>query len=116
MSRPLFRVGKRIIYMADIHIGLRECEIEYNDGREAAGIEVVFRDELKTEIYSEIVPEIEILTSFRQLEIMIGFADAYVNYQMFSEIGQVDYETIWDDLKKISAGLKLAVKNYFEIP
>ena len=102
--------------MADIHIGLRECTIEYNDGQEAAGIEVVFRDELKTEIYSEIVPEIEILTSFRQLEIMIGFADAYVNYQMFSEIGRVDYETIWDDLKKIAAGLELAVKNYFEMP
>ena len=102
--------------MADIHIGLRECEIEYNDGREAAGIEVVFRDELKTEIYSEIVPEIEILTEYRQMEIMIGFADAYFRFKMYSEIRQVDNETIWDDLKKIAAGLKLAVKNYFEMP
>ena len=102
--------------MADIHIGLRECEIEYENGNTAAGIEVVFRDELKTEIYSEIVPEIEILTSFRQLEIMIGFADAYFRFKMYSEIRQVDGETIWGDLKKISAGLRLAVKNYFEIP
>ena len=101
--------------MADIHIGLRECEIEYNDGREAAGIEVVFRDGLKTEIYSEIVPEIEILTEYRQIEIMIGFADAYFRFKMYSEIRQVDGETIWDDLKKISAGLRLAVKNYFEM-
>ena len=102
--------------MADIHIGLRECEIEYENGNTAAGIEVVFRDELKTEIYAEIVPEIEILTEFKQTEIMISFADAYVNHQMFSEISRVDYETIWDDLKKISAGLKLAVQNYFEMP
>lgn len=101
--------------MADIHIGLRECTIEYENGNTAAGIEVVFRDGLKTEIYSEVVPEIEILTQYRQLEIMISFADAYVNYQMFSEIGRVDYETIWEDLKKIAAGLGLAVKNYFEM-
>lgn len=101
--------------MADIHIGLRECEIEYNDGREAAGIEVVFRDELKTEIYSEIVPEIEILTEFKQVEIMLSFADAYFKFKMYSEIRQVDNETIWDDLKKIAAGLKLAVQNYFEM-
>lgn len=101
--------------MADIHIGLRECEIEYENGNTAAGIKVVFRDELKTEIYSEIVPEIEILTEFKQLEIMIGFADAYFRFKMYSEIRQVDNETIWDDLKKIAAGLKLAVQNYFEI-
>ena len=101
--------------MSDIHIGLRECEIEYNDGREAAGIEVVFRDELKTEIYSEIVPEIEILTEFKQVEIMLGFADAYFKFKLYSEIRQVDNETIWDDLKKIAAGLRLAVQNYFEI-
>ena len=100
----------------DIHIGLRECEIEYENGQEAAGIEVVFRDELKTEIYTEIVPEIEILTEYRQMEIMIGFADAYFKFKMYSEIRQVDNETIWDDLKKISAGLRLAVKNYFEMP
>ena len=50
----------------DIHIGLRECTIEYENGREAAGIEVVFRDELKTEIYSEVIPEIEILTEYKQ--------------------------------------------------
>lgn len=101
--------------MSDIHIGLRECEIEYNDGRTAAGIEVVFRDELKTEIFSEIVPEIEILTEYRQMEIMIGFADAYFRFKMYSEIRQVDGKTIWDDLKKIAAGLKMAVKNYFEM-
>ena len=101
--------------MSDIHIGLRECEIEYNDGRTAAGIEVVFRDELKTEIYTEIIPEIEILTEYRQMEIMIGFADAYCRFKMYSEIRQVDNETIWDDLKKIAAGLKLAVQNYFEM-
>ena len=98
----------------DIHIGLRECEIEYENGREAAGIEVVFRDELKTEIYSEIVPEIEILTEFKQTEIMISFADAYFKFKMYSEIRQVNGE-IWDDLKKIAAGLKLAVQNYFEM-
>ena len=101
--------------MADIHIGLAECTIEYNDGRTAAGIEVVFRDELKTEIYSEVVPEIEILTEYRQMEIMIGFADAYFRFKMYSEIRQMDNETIWDDLKKIAAGLKLAVQNYFEM-
>ena len=101
--------------MSDIHIGLCECQIEYDNGREAAGIEVVFRDELKTEIYTEVVPEIEILTEYRQMEIMIGFADAYFKFKMYSEIRQVDGETIWDDLKKISAGLKLAVKNYFEM-
>ena len=101
--------------MADIHIGLRECELEYTDGRTAAGIEVVFRDELKTEIYSEIVPEIEILTEYRQIEIMISFADAYFRFKMYSEIRQVNGE-IWDDLKKIAAGLKLAVQNYFEMP
>ena len=101
--------------MADIHIGLRECEIEYENGNTAAGIEVVFRDELKTEIYSEIVPEIEILTEFKQVEIMLGFADAYFKFKMYSEIRQVDNETIWDDLKKIAAGLRLAVKNYFEM-
>ena len=112
----MFRSMENGLYMADIHIGLRECEIEYNDGREAAGIEVVFRDELKTEIYSEIVPEIEILTEFKQTEIMISFADAYFRFKMYSEIRQVDNETIWDDLKKIAAGLKLAVKNYFEMP
>ena len=99
----------------DIHIGLRECEIEYENGREAAGIEAVFRDELKTEIYTEIVPEIEILTEYRQMEIMIGFADAYFKFKMYSEIRQVNGETIWDDLKKIAAGLKLAVQNYFEM-
>ena len=99
----------------DIHIGLRECEIEYENGQEAAGIEVVFRDELKTEIYTEIVPEIEILTEFKQIEIMLGFADAYFKFKMYSEIRQVDNETIWDDLKKIAAGLRLAVKNYFEM-
>ena len=99
----------------DIHIGLRECEIEYENGVTAAGIEVVFRDELKTEIYTEIVPEIEILTEYRQMEIMIGFADAYFKFKMYSEIRQVNGETIWDDLKKIAAGLKLAVKNYFEM-
>lgn len=115
MSRPCSEEWETDLIMSDIHIGLRECEIEYNDGRKAAGIEVVFRDELKTEIYSEIVPEIEILTEFKQVEIMLGFADAYVTYQMFSEIGRVDYETIWDDLKKIAAGLELAVKNYFEM-
>lgn len=101
--------------MSDIHIGLCECQIEYDNGRTAAGIEVVFRDELKTEIYTEIVPEIEILTEYRQMEIMIGFADAYFKFKMYSEIRQVDGETIWDDLKKIAAGLRLAVKNYFEI-
>lgn len=101
--------------MADIHIGLRECEIEYNNGITAAGIEVVFRDELKTEIYSEIVPEIEILTEYKQIEIMIDFADAYFRFKLYSEIRQVDNETIWDDLKKISAGLRLAVQNYFEM-
>ena len=101
--------------MADIHIGLCECQIEYENGREAAGIEVVFRDELKTEIYTEIIPEIEILTEYRQMEIMIGFADAYFKFKMYSEIRQVDNETIWDDLKKIAAGLRLAVKNYFEM-
>ena len=101
--------------MSDIHIGLCECQIEYDNGREAAGIEVVFRDELKTEIYSEIVPEIEILTEYRQMEIMIGFADAYFRFKMYSEIRQIDNETIWDDLKKIAAGLRLAVKNYFEM-
>jgi hypothetical protein len=101
--------------MVDIHIGLCECQIEYDNGREAAGIEVVFRDELKTEIYSEIVPEIEILTEFKQVEIMLSFADAYFKFKMYSEIRQVNGETIWDDLKKISAGLKLAVKNYFEM-
>ena len=111
----MFRSIENGLYMADIHIGLRECEIEYNDGREAAGIEVVFRDELKTEIYSEIVPEIEILTEFKQTEIMISFADAYFRFKMYSEIRQVDNETIWDDLKKIAAGLELAVKNYFEM-
>ena len=102
--------------MSDIHIGLRECEIEYSDGRKAAGIEVVFRDELKTEIYSEFVPEIEILTEYKQMEIMIGFADAYFRFKMYSEIKQMGNETIWDDLKKISAGLRLAVQNYFEMP
>ena len=101
--------------MSDIHIGLCECQIEYDNGREAAGIEVVFRDELKTEIYSEIIPEIEILTEFKQIEIMLGFADAYFKFKMYSEIRQVDNETIWDDLKKIAAGLRLAVKNYFEM-
>ena len=101
--------------MADIHIGLCECQIEYDNGREAAGIEVVFRDELKTEIYSEIIPEIEILTEFKQVEIMLGFADAYFRFKMYSEIRQIDNETIWDDLKKIAAGLRLAVKNYFEM-
>ena len=101
--------------MSDIHIGLRECEIEYDNGNTAAGIEVVFRDELKTEIYSEIVPEIEILTEYRQMEIMIGFADAYFRFRMYSEIRQVNGETIWDDLKKIAAGLKLAVQDYFEM-
>lgn len=101
--------------MSDIHIGLCECTIEYDNGRTAAGIEVVFRDELKTEIYTEIVPEIEILTEYRQMEIMIGFADAYFKFKLYSEIRQVDGETIWDDLKKISAGLRLAVQNYFEI-
>ena len=116
MSRPCSEAWKTDLIMADIHIGLRECEIEYDNGRTAAGIEVVFRDELKTEIYAEIVPEIEILTEFKQVEIMLGFADAYVNHQMFSEISRVDYETIWDDLKKISAGLRLAVQNYFEMP
>ena len=101
--------------MADIHIGLCECQIEYENGREAAGIEVVFRDELKTEIYTEVVPEIEILTEFKQVEIMLGFADAYFRFKMYSEIRQIDNETIWDDLKKIAAGLRLAVKNYFEM-
>lgn len=101
--------------MSDIHIGLCECQIEYDNGREAAGIEVVFRDELKTEIYTEIVPEIEILTEFKQVEIMLSFADAYFRFKMYSEIRQVNGETIWDDLKKISAGLKLAVQNYFEM-
>ena len=101
--------------MSDIHIGLCECQIEYDNGRTAAGIEVVFRDELKTEIYSEIVPEIEILTEFKQVEIMLGFADAYFKFKLYSEIRQVDNETIWDDLKKIAAGLRLAVQNYFEI-
>lgn len=100
--------------MSDIHIGLCECQIEYDNGREAAGVEVVFRDELKTEIYTEIVPEIEILTEYRQIEIMLGFADAYFKFKMYSEIRQVNGE-IWDDLKKIAAGLRLAVKNYFEI-
>ena len=100
----------------DIHIGLRECEIEYENGQEAAGIEVVFRDELKTEIYTEIVPEIEILTEYRQMEIMIGFADAYFRFKMYSEIRQIDNETIWDDLKKIAAGLRKTIKNYFEMP
>ena len=102
--------------MADIRIGLCECQIEYDNGNTAAGIEVVFRDELKTEIYTEIVPEIEILTEYRQMEIMIGFADAYFKFKMYSEIRQVNGETVWDDLKKISAGLKLAVQNYFEMP
>ena len=101
--------------MSDIHIGLCECQIEYDNGRTAAGIEVVFRDELKTEIYTEIVPEIEILTEFKQVEIMLGFADAYFRFKMYSEIRQIDNETIWDDLKKIAAGLRLAVKNYFEM-
>lgn len=101
--------------MSDIHIGLCECQIEYDNGRTAAGIEVVFRDELKTEIYTEVIPEIEILTEYRQMEIMIGFADAYFKFKMYSEIRQVNGETIWDDLKKIAAGLKLAVQNYFEI-
>ena len=115
MSRPCSEAWKTDLIMSDIHIGLRECEIEYNDGREAAGIEVVFRDELKTEIYSEVVPEIEILTEYKQMEIMIGFADAYFRFKMYSEIRQMDNETIWDDLKKIAAGLKLAVQNYFEM-
>ena len=101
--------------MSDIHIGLCECQIEYDNGREAAGVEVVFRDELKTEIYSEIIPEIEILTEFKQIEIMLGFADAYFKFKMYSEIRQVNGETIWDDLKKIAAGLRLAVKKYFEM-
>lgn len=115
MSRPCSEAWKTDLIMSNIHIGLKECEIEYENGKTAAGIEVVFRDELKTEIYSEIVPEIELLTSFRQLKIIISFADAYVTYQMFSEIGRVDYETIWDDLKKIAEGLSLAVQNYFEM-
>lgn len=101
--------------MSDIHIGLCECTIEYENGNTAAGIEVVFRDELKTEIYSEIVPEIEILTEFKQVEIMLGFADAYFKFKMYSEIRQVNNETVWDDLKKIAAGLKMAVQNYFEM-
>ena len=115
MNRPCSEVWETDLIMSDIHIGLRECEIEYENGNTAAGIEVVFRDELKTEIYSEIVPEIEILTEFKQTEIMISFADAYFRFKMYSEIRQVDGETIWDDLKKITAGLKLAVKNYFEM-
>ena len=114
MSRPCSEAWETDLIM-DIHIGLRECEIEYENGNTAAGIEVVFRDELKTEIYTEIVPEIEILTEFKQVEIMLGFADAYFKFKMYSEIKQVNGETIWDDLKKISAGLKLAVQNYFEM-
>jgi hypothetical protein len=115
MSRPCSEAWKTDFIMSDIHIGLCECQIEYDNGRTAAGIEVVFRDELKTEIYTEIVPEIEILTEYRQMEIMIGFADAYFKFKMYSEIRQVNGETMWDDLKKIAAGLKLAVKNYFEM-
>ena len=56
------------------------------------------------------------MTEYRQMEIMIGFADAYFRFKLYSEIRQVGGETIWDDLKKISAGLRLAVKNYFEMP